>query len=187
MIGIVMTEKNKASEQESEEEIAGRSKRMVDGLNALAEAGIFVGDAVPHPEGVEDFSKWLQMKIVKAERGRVEVSVATRPEMSNPTGLLHGGVQAAIMDSVIGMSSATLGHKGFPITINLVCNFLGKLKIGEEAIIIGEVKREGRSIIHAHATLFDRQGGVVAEGEGNLLKTSYVPDYIKYTDGDEEK
>jgi uncharacterized protein (TIGR00369 family) len=168
--------------EESTEKIAERSKRMVDGLNALAGAGIPVGDAVPHPENMVDFSKWLDLMVVRAERGMVELRMKTRPEMSNPTGLLHGGVQAGIMDSAIGIVCATLGYKGFPITINFVANFLGKLEIGSEAVVRAEVKREGSRIIHAHATLLDVKGTVVAEGESNLLKTTYVPYYVSETE-----
>ena len=33
--------------------------------------------------------------------------------MANPTGLLHGGMQCALMDDTIGMMTATLGFKRF--------------------------------------------------------------------------
>jgi acyl-coenzyme A thioesterase 13 len=181
-------EKNRDKDQsaETEEAIAARSRRMVDGLNAMAEAGIPLGEAVPHPEGLADFSRWLGLMVRKAERGRVELAMRTRPEMSNPTGLLHGGVQAAVLDSAIGVTCATLGYRGFPITISLVCNFLGKIPIGEEVIAAGEVMREGTSIIHAHASLLDAHGRIVAEGEANLLKTTYVPAYVSIADGQGE-
>jgi len=175
--------KDKDAAAESEEEIAGRSRRMVDGLNAMAGAGIPLGEAVPHPEGMADFSRWLSLMVRKAERGKVELVMRTRPEMSNPTGLLHGGVQAAVLDSTIGVTCATLGYRGFPITISLVCNFLGKIPIGEEVLAAGEVMREGTSIIHAHARLLDAGGRIVAEGEANLLKTTYVPTYVNFADG----
>jgi uncharacterized protein (TIGR00369 family) len=171
-------------EKETEESVAARSRRMVDGLNALAEAGIPVGEAVPHPEGAIEFSKWLDLRVRRAERGRVELFMKTRAEMSNPTGLLHGGVQAAIMDSTIGITCATLGYRGFPITINFVGNYLGKLPIGSNVSAVGEVQREGGRIIHAHATLLDDEGRVVAEGEANLLKTTYVPTYVSGTEQD---
>ncbi len=169
-------------EPETEQEIAERSRLMVDGLNAMAEAGIGVGEGVPHPENMVDFSRWLDLRVVRAERGRVELVMKTRPEMSNPTGLLHGGVQASVLDSVIGISCATLGYRGFPITISLVCNFLGKIRIGEEVVAVGKVEREGTHIIHAHGVLRDRMGHIVAEGEANLLKTSYVPYYVSAAD-----
>jgi uncharacterized protein (TIGR00369 family) len=182
-------EKNRGKDPstETEEEIAARSRRMVDGLNAMAGAGIPLGEAVPHPEGTADFSRWLGLMVRKAERGRVELLMRTRSEMSNPTGLLHGGVQAAVLDSTIGVTCATLGYRGFPITISLVCNFLGKIPIGEEVVAVGEVMREGTSIIHAHARLLDARGTIVAEGEANLLKTTYVPAYVNIADGPGDK
>lgn len=176
-----MTDEN-SKQVEIEQEIAERSSRMVDGLNALAGAGVSVGEAVPHADGTSDFSKWLDLMVVKAQRGKVEFTAHARPEMSNPTGLLHGGVQAAIMDSAIGVTCATLGYRGFPITINLNVSFLGKLPIGSEARVIGEVKREGARIVHAHSTILDSEGNVISEGEANLLRTSFVPSYVKATE-----
>ena len=41
---------------------------------------------------------------------------------------------------------------------------MGKVPIGQEVVAIGEIKREGKRILHAHATLVDPVGEVVAEG-----------------------
>ena len=76
-------------------------------------------------EGAPPVSQWLDGRIVSCGVGEIEVKFKVRPEMGNPVGLLHGGIQAAMMDEVIGMASATLGDKGFMLTIDLHTNFLG--------------------------------------------------------------
>jgi acyl-coenzyme A thioesterase 13 len=133
------------------------------------------------------FSKWLDGKIIQAEYGKIELEFEVRPEMANPTGLLHGGMQCALMDDTIGMTTATLGFEGFPISIDFHVDYLGKVKVGEEVRVIGKIIREGRNIIHAIAEIYDMQGNLISTGNSNLLKTNFVPDYIKTADDLSEK
>jgi uncharacterized protein (TIGR00369 family) len=125
------------------------------------------------------FTEWLGGRIVSCNMGEMEVEFEVRPEMANPTGLLHGGVQAAIIDDVIGMTSATLGEKGFMLTIDLHLNFLGKVQVGQTVKARARFVRTGKRIAHAVCEILDEQGNVVCRGDSNLLKTSHVPDYQK--------
>ena len=81
---------------------------------------------------VPPFTKWLNGVINRAEYGEIELIFEIRPEMANPTGLLHGGMQCALMDDTIGMMTATLGYEGFPISIDFHVDYLGKVKVGEK-------------------------------------------------------
>jgi len=152
-----------------------RSQRILKLFNA------FIGEELKnHP--VPPFTKWLNGKIISAEYGKVEVEIEIRPEMSNPTGLLHGGMQSAFMDDVLGMTSATLGYEGFPISIDFHIDFLGKVKVGESVRVIAKVVREGRNIIHMNIEILDINGKLVSTGNSNLLKTSFIPEYVKIAD-----
>ena len=74
-------------------------------------------------------------KIVNAERGEVEVEFNIQPKMTNPIGLLHGGMQCTLMDDVIGITVATLGLENFSISLNLQINYLGKANIDPSNIL----------------------------------------------------
>jgi uncharacterized protein (TIGR00369 family) len=132
---------------------------------------------------VPPFSKWLNGKIIKAQYGLIELEFGVRPEMANPTGLLHGGMQCALMDDTIGMTTATLGYEGFPISIDFHVDYLGKVKVGENVRVIGKIIREGRIIIHAIAEIYNLDGKLISTGNSNLLKTHFIPDYVKKADG----
>nr|MDO8088638.1 PaaI family thioesterase [Candidatus Sigynarchaeum springense] len=121
----------------------------------------------------------LNGKIVIAARGDVTVQFVVRPEMANPTGLLHGGMMCAMLDDVIGMMTATLGHKGFLISIDMNVNYLGKVKVGEVITARGKIIREGRTVANATGELVDKDGRPVATASSNLLLTGYEPDYVK--------
>jgi acyl-coenzyme A thioesterase PaaI-like protein len=59
---------------------------------------------------------------------------------------------------------------------------LGKVKVGERVRVIGKVIREGRNIIHMTAEIFNLNGKLIATGNSNLLKTNFIPDYVKVAD-----
>lgn len=132
-------------------------------------------------EGAPPFTEWLDGRIVSCDAGELEVMFKVRPEMANPTGLLHGGIQAAIIDDLIGMTSATLGEEGFMLSIDLHVNFLGKVSVGQSIKARARILRSGKRIAHAVCEILDEQGNLVSRGDSNLVKTSFVPDYRKGT------
>jgi acyl-coenzyme A thioesterase 13 len=134
-------------------------------------------------EAAPPFTQWLDGRIVSCNVGELEITFKVRPEMANPTGLLHGGVQAAIIDDVIGMTSATLGEEGFMLTIDLHANYLGKVEVGQTVKARARFIRTGKRISHAVCEILDEQGNLVCRGDSNLMKTGYVPDYRKKIDG----
>jgi uncharacterized protein (TIGR00369 family) len=158
-----------------DDEIKKRSEKMINLFNSFKNQEL---QNFPVPP----FSKWANGTIVKAEYGLMELEFEVRPEMANPTNLLHGGIQCALMDDVIGMTTATLGYKGFPISIDFHVDFLGKVKVGEKVRVVGEIIREGKNIIHAIAEIRDLKNKLISTGNSNLLKTQFVPDYVKTAD-----
>ncbi len=132
------------------------------------------------------FTDWLDGRIVSCDVGEIEMTFKVRPEMANPTGLLHGGIQAAIIDDLIGMTAATLGEEGFMLTIDLHVNFLGKVEVGQTVKGRARFIRSGKRIAHAVCEILDEQGNLVCRGDSNLVKTGYVPEYRKRVDSAEE-
>lgn len=129
---------------------------------------------------VPPFTKWLNGKVMNAKRGEIELEFEVREEMANPTGILHGGMQSAMLDDLIGITGATLGYEGFLLSIDMHVDYLGKVKIGEIITGRGFIIREGKYIVHAIAELKDKDGNLVATGNSNLLITHYKPDYSKF-------
>jgi len=158
-----------------QEERKKRSEKMINLFNSFKNQEL---KNLPVPP----FSKWANGKIIKAEFGLMELEFEVRPEMANPTNLLHGGIQCALMDDVIGITTATLGYKGFPISIDFHIDYLGKVQVGEKVRVIGEIIREGRNIIHANAEIRDMNNNLISTGNSNLLKTKFIPDYVKTAD-----
>jgi acyl-coenzyme A thioesterase 13 len=159
----------------NKDKIRKRSEIMIKLFNAFKDQGL---KDFPVPP----FSKWLNGKMIKADYGIIEIEFEVRSEMANPTGLLHGGMQCALMDDTIGMTTATLGYEGFPISIDFHVDYLGKVRVGEKVKVISKIVREGRNIIHATAEIYDLNGKLISTGNSNLLQTKFIPDYVKKAD-----
>ena len=150
---------------------------MNDAINPIVQ--VFRASIGKKLEGAPPFTEWLDGRIVSCDAGEIEMTYRVRPEMSNPTGLLHGGMQAAVIDDLIGMTAATLGEDGFMLSIDLHVNFLGKIPVGQTIKARAKIVRSGRRIAHAVCEILDEQGNIVSRGDSNLVKTEYVPDYQK--------
>ena len=48
------------------------------------------------------FTHWLKPVLLEAEYGTLRCEYSIRKDMTNPMGLLHGGVTAGIIDDIIG-------------------------------------------------------------------------------------
>ncbi|GAB4336301.1 MAG: hypothetical protein Kow0099_09220 [Candidatus Abyssubacteria bacterium] len=141
----------------------------------------FIGKKLEH---APPFTTWLDGRIVSCDVGQIEMTYKVRPEMANPTGLLHGGVQAGMIDDLIGMTALTLGEEGFKLSIDLHVNFLGRVQVGQTVKARARFIRSGRRISHAVCEILDEEGNLVARGDSNLLQTGYIPDYREKAEGE---
>lgn len=118
------------------------------------------------------FTEWLRGVLKEVKEGELTLEFLVRPEMANPVGFLHGGIQNAIIDDVIGMAVATLGDKTFFVSLNMYVDYLGKAKVGDSIIAKAAITRKGNQIINAQCELFDIKGDIISRGTSNLLKST---------------
>jgi uncharacterized protein (TIGR00369 family) len=88
----------------------------------------------------------LGAELGSVKPGRVEISLAFRPELSQQHGFFHAGMVAAIADSAGGYAAFTL----FPpdagvLTTEFKLNLLAAAD-GERVLAVGEVIRSGRTL-----------------------------------------
>lgn len=122
-------------------------------------------------ENAPPFSQWLRGTVVSAEEGNFTMDFVVRKEMTNPLGLLHGGVQAAMLDEVIGMTVAALEKPKPAVSINLNVDFIGKAVIGDKVRVVSQVVRQGKQVIHIEGKLFLLENEkLIAKAVSNMLQ-----------------
>lgn len=99
------------------------------------------------------YGRWLDGVLVTAEAGHLVIDYVVRPEMTNPAGILHGGVVAGMIDDVFGMLAATLVEERFLVTIDLHIDYLASAREGDVVTVDARVVRGGASVMHAEASL----------------------------------
>ncbi|TAH17397.1 MAG: PaaI family thioesterase [Cytophagales bacterium] len=116
-------------------------------------------------------TQWLAGTLLKAEHGEVEMSFVVRNEMTNPAGMLHGGIHAAILDDIIGMNVASLGLPNLYVSVNLSIDFLAPARVGEVVISKTKIIRAGKTIVNATAEIYNEKGILLSKATSNLANT----------------
>jgi len=103
--------------------------------------------------------EYLGAVLERVEPGRVEISLAFRPELSQQHGFFHAGIITTIADSAGGYAGFTLFPKDAGVlTVEFKVNLLAAAD-GERAIAVGEVIRSGRTLTVCRLDAFVEKGG----------------------------
>jgi uncharacterized protein (TIGR00369 family) len=125
-------------------------------------------DTSPSPLG-----RWLNGTLLEIGEGTMTVAFVIRDEMTNPAGIMHGGIAAAIMDEVIGMTTYSLGNDAFFAAASLNVDFLRPGKNGETIKVISKVIRAGKTMIHLECHIYNQEGKLISKATSNMVKTNF--------------
>lgn len=148
-----------------------KSKRILRIFNSA------IGEGLPKVHKKSMFIEKYNGKMVSAKRGEIAVVFEVTEDMTNPYGLLHGGVSCTLMDDIIGLAAATLGSDKFPVSLNLQINYLDKIMVGEKITVKAKIIREGRNILNAITKMYNSSGTQVANGKSDLFLTEISRKY----------
>jgi uncharacterized protein (TIGR00369 family) len=118
------------------------------------------------------FNVWCGLSVDHAEHGRVEISMAWRPELGQYTGFLHAGMIGALIDTSCGFAAATMVGRVLASHFSVNCL---RPAVGERFIARARVVKPGKTQVFTAAELFARSGDdekLVATGETLLSVVS---------------
>lgn len=130
----------------------------------------FIGKSMQ--ESFSPVGRWLNGKLLDIQEGSMQVEYVVREDMSNPMGVLHGGIAATILDDVVGTMVFALGREFAYTSVNLNCDFLNAAKMSEVVTANAKVIRAGKNIIHVEGVITNSEGLIIAKCSSNLLQTS---------------
>lgn len=113
-----------------------------------------------------NISQLMGMEIDSLDEGRVQFSLAARPDMTNPIGSLHGGVCATLLDSVMGCAVHTALEAGVGYgTLELKVNYIRSVPTdGRRITGYGKTIHVGRRTATAEGEIRDEAGKLIAHG-----------------------
>ncbi len=117
------------------------------------------------------FGNWLAGKVLAVEEDSLSIEFVVRDEMTNPAKLLHGGMIAAIIDEMIGMTIFVNGEKEFFFSIGLNVDFISNVRLGQTIVAKSFIIKKSPRLIHATCELYGPENKLVAKG--NKFQINY--------------
>jgi acyl-CoA thioesterase len=124
------------------------------------------------------FFKLIGLEVLDVGPGWSRTRLEHREDLSQPAGILHGGVMASLIDT--GIAHALLltdrfrelrAEHGALVSVDLRVKFLRP--VSEDAVVCeANVTRLGRQIIHADAVVTASDGKEVARGDAIYMAVS---------------
>jgi uncharacterized protein (TIGR00369 family) len=128
----------------------------------------FIGKEIS--ESPSHFMNWLKPTLISAEKGELHCSYVVRKEMTNPYGIVHGGITAGIIDDLIGATIFVLGLNNRFTTVNNNIDYFATAKEGDIITAKTAVIKQGRTIINLQCEVFlPSKDRLIAKGYSNML------------------
>jgi uncharacterized protein (TIGR00369 family) len=114
------------------------------------------------------FTEYIGALMNAETEGHVRLTLATGPQHAGSDGLVHPGVLASVMDSVIGIALGRLRgeehrkHHGPHATIALSTSFYAPASPGEELVFEGRVVRVGEGVAFGEVETRSANGQTLA-------------------------
>lgn len=122
-------------------------------------------DSSPSP-----YMNWLRPTLIAAERGTLYCRYTVRKEMTNPYGILHGGITAGIIDDLIGATVYVLGLSARYTTVNNSIDYFAPASEGDEITARTSIVKQGRTIINLQCEVWlPTKNRLIAKGYSNML------------------
>jgi uncharacterized protein (TIGR00369 family) len=113
------------------------------------------------------FGQMLGFRVTEWREGFVRMEMDVRPEHLNRSGVLHGGIVSALLDTACGYAGTWCAKKGnvrWAVTVSLTTHFTGQAR-GGTLTTVGRTRGGGRKIFFASAEVLDETGQVLGFGD----------------------
>ncbi|GAC1663827.1 MAG: hypothetical protein PVS2B1_23040 [Candidatus Dormibacteraceae bacterium] len=115
---------------------------------------------------------WLGLRTVETGEGTATVEMTTTEDMTNHSGVVHGGMISTLADSAMGRSVRTLKPGVVrAMSFDLKLSFINAAKVGETLRAKAHVIHAGRRTVVAECRVEGPDGRLVATASGTFAVT----------------
>ena len=110
------------------------------------------------------FARLMGMQLVDIRPNEAVIKIEMRDDLAQPSGVLHGGVTATLIDTAMAFAVRThLELREFTATIDLTVHYLRPHTSGD-AVCTAKVVRAGKRIFTVSAEVENDAGKLIATG-----------------------
>ena len=120
---------------------------------------------------VPSIGRLLGLRFDEVAEGSITASLDTRPDFANPLGIVHGGIAATLLDTVMGCAVHTTLPAGVGYTtLELKINYVRAARTdGQTLTGTGGVIHSGRRVATAEGRVVDEKGKLMAHATTTCL------------------
>jgi len=116
------------------------------------------------------FSQLIGMRLVDLRADEAVIAIDMRDDLRQPSGVLHGGVTATLIDTAMAFAVRTrLEPDAATATIDLTVHYLRPLLEGS-AVCTAKIVRAGKRIFTVEADVQNSEGKLIATGLSTYTK-----------------
>lgn len=113
------------------------------------------------------FAQMVGIEVEELRRDYARMRLPWRPELNQPSGLMHGGAIATLIDTVVVPAIGTAYAVPRPFsTIEMAVRYLAPVR-SEDLVAEGWVSRRGKRVVFCEVDV--RTAGAVKVASGNLI------------------
>ena len=116
------------------------------------------------------FAKLIGMRLVRLDLDEAAISIDMRDDLSQPSGVLHGGVTATLIDTAMAFAVRTrLEPTAATATIDLTVHYL-RPHFSGKVICTAKIVRAGKRVFTVSADVENEEGTLIATGLSTYTK-----------------
>jgi uncharacterized protein (TIGR00369 family) len=104
------------------------------------------------------FREHLGIEVREAEKGEARLSLRAEERHLNPSGSVHGGAIATLIDTAMGEAVAMTAEDRVPVTVEIKVNYLEPAKPGT-LVATARVRRPGKRFLVLEAEVIQEKDG----------------------------
>jgi uncharacterized protein (TIGR00369 family) len=113
------------------------------------------------------YAKFLQADILELCEGETTFSMKVRQELTNLSGILHGGAVGSLIDMAMNLACFSLGRQATVLGFNT--NFLQGAMEGDTVKATAKVLHSGRSTMVVESRVTNTGGKLLAKARGTFF------------------
>ncbi len=142
------------------------------GRRRMTDLPIWLKEQVLRMYEQSSYANFLRVEILELCAGETTFAMKVRHELTNLSGILHGGAVGSLIDMAMNLACFSLGKQATVLGFNT--NFLLGAKEGDTVKASAKVLHNGKSTMVVESRVTDHEGKLLAKARGTFFVVGLI-------------